>query len=60
MGKGGELAGGLIRAYAEEASKQAISLGKIAAIYTLYRFAQQQLHGRPQIINENIYNLLRV
>jgi hypothetical protein len=60
LGKGGELTGGLIRAYTEEASKQAISLGKIAAIYVLYRFAQQQLNGRPQVINENIYNLLKV
>ncbi len=58
LGKGGELAGGLIRAYAEEASKQAISLGKIAAIYILYRFARQLLYNQPQTINENIYNLL--
>lgn len=58
LGKGGELAGGLIGAFAEEASKQAISLGKIAAIYVLYRYARQLSYNQPQTINENIYNLL--
>lgn len=57
LGKPGQLFGALFRSYSEVGAKQAISLGKIAAIYVLYIYARQTLYNQPQEINENIYKL---
>jgi hypothetical protein len=57
LGKPGQLFGALFRSYSEVGTKQVISLGKIAAIYTLYRYARQTLYNQPQEINESIYKL---
>jgi len=57
FGKPGQLLGALFKSYSEIGAKQAISLGKIAAIYVLYTYARQVLYNQPREINENIYNL---
>lgn len=57
FGKPGQLFGALFRSYSEVGTKQVISLGQIAAIYVLYRYAKLMLYNQPQEINENIYKL---
>jgi len=57
LGKPFQLFGALFRSYSEVATKQVISLGKIAAIYVLYIYARQLLYNQPQEVNENIYKL---
>ena len=55
----GQLLGGLTKAYGQELTKQAASLGKIAAIYLLYRYARRELFGSEQVSNEYVYGLIR-
>jgi hypothetical protein len=54
----GQLLGGLTRAYGQELTKQAASLGKISAMYLLYRFARKELFGSEQVNNEYVYGLI--
>ncbi len=55
----GQLLGGLTRAYGQELTKQAASLGKIGAMYLLYRYARKELFGSEQANNEYVYGLIR-
>ncbi len=54
----GELLGGLTRAYGQELTRQATSLGKISAMYLLYRYARKELFGSEQVSNEYVYQLI--
>lgn len=55
----GQLLGGLTRAYGQELTKQAASLGKISAMYLLYRYARKELFGSEQVNNEYVYGLIK-
>lgn len=57
FGGAGKLAGSLVRAYGEEASRQVAELGNISAQYILYRFARKEVYGTEQEVNEDIYKL---
>lgn len=54
----GEVLGGLTKAYGQELTRQATSLGKISALYLLYRFARKELFGSEQVSNEYVYQLI--
>lgn len=54
----GEVLGGLTRAYGQELTRQATSLGKISALYLLYRYARKELFGSEQVNNEYVYQLM--
>ena len=56
LGKEGALVGNLVKVYGQEAARQATSLGNIAAMYMLYRFARKELYGQEQSVNEKVYS----
>lgn len=55
----GKVLGELTRAYGKELTRQAASLGKISAMYLLYRFARKELFGSEQVSNDHIYGLIK-
>lgn len=57
LGRVGETVGSVVNVVGKEASRQATSFANIAAMYILYRFAREQLFGKEQEVNENIYKL---
>ena len=57
LGYGGKIFGAFFGIFGKEFTKQAVDLGKIAALYVLYRHARIILHGTSQEVNEYIYNL---
>jgi len=59
FGMGGKVVGAVVGAYAQEFSRQTISLGNISARYLMYRVARHVLYNKEQEINEYVYNLGR-
>lgn len=57
FGKVGQAAGALLKITADVMSSQIVSLGRISALYILYRYARKAAFQEEQKVNEWIYGL---
>lgn len=58
LGDVGNVLGGVLSVYGNEASRQVTDFGNISANYILYRFARKETHGSEQDVNEYLYGVL--
>ncbi len=57
LGNSGQLLGGVLRVYGDEANRQITDMANISSQYLLYRFARKELYGQEQAVNDSIYNM---
>ena len=58
LGEVGNVLGGVLTVYGNEASRQVTDFGNISANYILYRFVRKEAYGNEQDVNEYLYNEL--
>lgn len=59
LGRVGSFLGGLLRVTGETYSRQMLSFARITANYLLYREARMVLFGASQVVNEELYNIIK-